>query len=108
MFGAGAGANGNRVEAILRREGLLRVRTSKAGADDSPIRCAGGKQVVDHDRLVRPVEGADAEVDDARRDPRSVVTGAADMAGKPIEVDVGEAQIGARLRSEGGRFRHST
>ena len=40
MLRAGAGANGDRVETILRGEGVVRVRTSKAGADDSPIRCA--------------------------------------------------------------------
>jgi hypothetical protein len=36
VFGAGAGTNGQRIEAILRDEGVARVRTSQAGADDAP------------------------------------------------------------------------
>ena len=65
----GAGTNGQRIEAILRDEGVACVRTSQAGADDAPLRCAPGEKVVDHDRLVRPVKGADPKMNDARRMP---------------------------------------
>ena len=68
VIGACAGANGNGVETILRGEGVARLRTAQAGADDAPIRCATARQVVDDDGLMRPVERADAEMNDARRD----------------------------------------
>ena len=93
VFGAGAGTNGNRIEVVLRGEGIARVRTPQACADDAPIRCAAGKKVVDHHRLVGPVKRADSEMNDARPDPRAVVTGAVDLAGKAVEAGIGEAQI---------------
>ena len=105
VFGAGAGTNGNGVEAILRGQRIARVRTAQARADDAPIRRAGGKQIVDDDSLMRPVKRADAEVDDAGRDPRAVVIRAADLAGKPAEVGVREAQI-ALNRVGIADFRH--
>ena len=37
VFGTRARANGYRIEAILRGEGIARVATSKACTDDSPI-----------------------------------------------------------------------
>ena len=93
VLGARAGTNGDRVEAILRGEGIARIRTAQAGADDSPIRGATGEEVVDHDRLVRPVERADSEMNDARRDARAVIGRTADLAGKPVEAGVREAKI---------------
>ena len=63
-----------------------------------------GEQVVDHDRLVRAVERADSEMDDAGRDPCPVVTGAADMAREPVEIGVREAQIGLLWGWNGGNF----
>ena len=93
MLGAGAGTNRQRIEAILRDEGVARVGTAQAGADDAPIRCAPSEQVVDHDGLVRAVKGADSEVNDARPDARAVVIRAADLAREPGEAGVREAQI---------------
>ena len=97
MLGTRAGANGDRVETVLRSERVVGVRTSQAGADDSPIRGAGGEKVVDDDGLVRPVEGADAEMNDAGRDPGAVIGRAADGAGEPVEAGVREAQIGPSI-----------
>ena len=71
VIGARAGTNGDRVETILRGEGVARIRTAQAGADDSPIRGAAGEEIVDDDRLVRAVERADSEMNDAGRDARS-------------------------------------
>ena len=71
VIGARAGANGKRVEAVLRGEGIARLRTAQAGPDDSPFRGPAGKEVVDHHRLVRPVKRADSEMNDARRDAAS-------------------------------------
>ena len=100
----GTGTNGHRIKTVLRGEGVARIRTSQAGADDSPIHGALGKKVVDHHRLVGAVERADSKVDDARFDPGAVVTGAADLAGEPIEAGVREAQI-ALYRVKTGDFR---
>ena len=93
VIGARAGTNGEGVEAILRGEGIARLRTAQAGPDDSPIRGATRKEVVDHHRLVRPVERANSEMNDARRDARAVIGRTPDLAGKPIEVGSREAQI---------------
>ena len=93
VLGARAGTNGQRVEAILRGEGIARFRTAQAGSDDSPVRRATCKEVVDHHRLVCPVERANSEVNDARRDARPVIGRTPDMAGKFVEVGVGQAEI---------------
>jgi hypothetical protein len=93
VLGAGAGTNGYRIEAVLRDEGVACVRTSQAGADDAPIRCAPSEKVVDHDRLVRPVKGPDSKMNDARPDTRAVVIRAADLAREPGEAGVREAQM---------------
>ncbi len=81
MIGARAGANGKRVEAVLRGEGIARLRTAQAGPDDSPFRGPAREEVVDHHRLVRPVERADSEMNDARRDARTVIGRTPDVAG---------------------------
>src|SRR5439155_3941610 len=91
VIGARAGANGEGVEAILRGEGITRFRTAQAGSDNSPIRRATRKEVVDHHRLMGPVERANAEMNDARRDARAVIGGTPDIAGKSVEVGVGQA-----------------
>ena len=68
-------------------------RTPQAGADDSPIRGAAGEKIVDHDRLVCPVKRADSEMNDAGRDAGAVIGRTADLAGKPVEAGVRQAQI---------------
>ena len=93
MVGPRAGANGEGVEAVLRGEGIAGFRTAQAGPDDSPFRSATRKEVVDHHRLVRPVEGTDSEMDDARRDARAVIGRTPDLAGKSVELGVGQAKI---------------
>src|SRR6476646_6555698 len=52
VIGARAGANGEGVKAILRGEGIARLRTAQAGPDDSPIGGTTREEVVDHYRLV--------------------------------------------------------
>ena len=92
MIGARAGTNGESIETVLRGEGVARLRAARAGADDSPIGGAGRKQVVDHHRLVRPVERADPEVNDAGCDAGAILGRAPDLAGKPIQVGRREAE----------------
>ena len=41
-----------------------------------------GQEIVEIDRLMRPVEGADAEMDDARRHRARIVGGPADRLGQ--------------------------
>src|SRR5437899_6200 len=72
-------------------ERLSHDRTVKGAAP--PIRSATRKEVVDHHRLVRPVEGTDSEMDDARRDARAVIGRTPDLAGKSVELGVGQAKI---------------
>src|SRR6187399_1829441 len=93
VLGARAGTNGQGVEAILRGEGIARPRTAQTGPDDSPITGTARKEVVDHHRLVRPVERANSEVNDARRDARAIISRSPNLARKPIEVGSREAEI---------------
>ena len=93
VIGARAGANSEGVEAVLRSEGIARFRTAQAGPDDSPIRRAICKEVVDHHRLVGPVERANPEMNDARRDARAVIGRTPDLAGEPMQVGIRETEI---------------
>ena len=62
---SGAGAHVQRVEPVLRPERVRRVGRAQARAADRPAAFAGRKAVVEIDRLVRPLKGADAEMDHA-------------------------------------------
>ena len=93
VIGAGAGTNGNGIKTTLRGERIAGIRTAQACADDAPVQSPVCKQVVDHDRLVRPVERPDSEVDDARGDPGTVVIRATDWSGEAAQVGVGKAQM---------------
>ncbi len=62
-----AAAHGKRVEPVLRRQRIARVGAAQRSADDAPAGFAGGQAIVDIDGLMRAVEGADAEMDDAGR-----------------------------------------
>ncbi len=62
-----------RVEPVLRLERALGVVVVERHADDAEIVMAGGEQIVDVNGEVGPSERAEAEVDDARADRRSVV-----------------------------------
>jgi hypothetical protein len=93
VIGARAGANGEGVEAILRGEGIARVRTAQAGPDNSPIGGAICKEVVNYHRLVCAVERANSEMNDARRDARAVIGRTPDLAGEPLKAGIREPEI---------------
>ena len=103
MIGARSGTDRDRIEAILRGEGIARVGTPQAGADDSPIRGAASEKIVDHDRLVCAVECADSEMNNAGRDAGAVIGRTADLAGKPVQIGIRQAQI-AHFRAGTGIF----
>ena len=91
VAGALGAGDGQRVEAVLRGQRVAGGGAAQACGDDAPRR-VGGQQVVDHRRLVGAVEGADAEMDDAGRDARTVVGGAGDGGRQPTERGVREAR----------------
>ncbi len=93
MFGVGAETDRDRVKTILRRQRVMGRGAAQAGADDAPIRCAFGQQIVDENRLMRAMEGADTEMHDARRDFGAVIGRSANGGRKPIEAGVRETQI---------------
>ena len=64
---AAAAADRQRVEPVLRRQRVARVGAAQRDADDAPVRLAGRQAVVDIDGLMGAMEGADAEMHDARR-----------------------------------------
>ena len=68
-----AAAHRQRVEPVLRRQRVARVGAAQRGADDAPAGLAGRQAVIDIGGLMGAVEGADAEMDDARRDMRAVI-----------------------------------
>ena len=86
VLGAFGGTYGDRVEMILRGEGVARIRAAQARADDAPGRGACGKAIVDDDGLVRAMKRAEAEMHDAGRDARTVVGRAADGGRQPVEI----------------------
>ncbi len=104
MLGARAGANRDRVETILRGEGVVGVGAAQAGADNSPIRGACGQQIVDNNGLMCAMKRAYPEVNDAGFDPGPVVAGAADLAGEAVKAGVREAQISLLLGWKTGIF----
>ena len=79
-----------RVEVVLgaQRGGHPGVLLEQAEADDPPV-AAAGRQLVRVHGEVRPVEAADADVDDARREPPAVVSGDRDPAAR----DLGEVRL---------------
>ena len=60
-------ALGERVETVRRLQRIMGRGALQRGADDAPVRFAGGEAAVDIGRLVRAVEGANAEMHDAGR-----------------------------------------
>jgi hypothetical protein len=83
-----AGSHCERIQPVLRRESIARVRRAQAGAADGPLPFPGGKAVVDVDGLVGAVESADPEMHDTNGKGLAIVA---------RTVDVG------REASEGGR-----
>ena len=77
-----AGAYRERVEAVLRRERVARLRRAQARAADRPVALAGGEPVVDVDGLMGAVEGADAEMHDADADGVEIVARTVDAGRK--------------------------
>ena len=70
------------VEKILRLKRIAGVGTAQADADDTPARIIAQNIVGEH-RLLRPVKGADAEMDDAWRNSPGVVGRALDGGWQP-------------------------
>ena len=52
-----------RVEPVLRRHRVAHRRRAQRDADDAPAQSPA--EIVEYDRLMRAVEGAEAEMDDA-------------------------------------------
>jgi hypothetical protein len=82
---AGAGPDRQGVEPVLGAERVAGVGGTQARAADRPVGLAGREAVVEIDRLVRPVEGPDAEMDDADPRRRAVVGGALDRRRQGLE-----------------------
>lgn len=93
MFGAFGCTDGNRIEMILRGEGVACVRAAQAGTDDAPRGGAGRKAIIDDDGLVGAMKRAKAEMHDARGDARTVVGRAADAGWQPVEIGAAEAHV---------------
>ena len=89
---ARAVAHRERVEPVLRRERVARVRGAERCAEDAPTGGALGQRGVGVGRHVGAVEGADPEVDDAGAERRTVVGGAGDRSRETSERGVGEAR----------------
>ena len=86
----------HRVEAILRRERVRRARRLEAHAADAPVRIAR-EHAVGVDRLVRAVERAEPEMDDADATRGDVVVGTRDGR-RERPASVGERQRFHRVR----------
>jgi hypothetical protein len=66
-----AGEDG--VEAVLGRQRLVQIGPAQPDADDAPVANAARREVVEVDRLMGPVERADAQVNDTRPDGGAVI-----------------------------------
>src|SRR4051812_27159052 len=98
VLGAFGRTDGNRIEMILRGEGVACVRAAQARADDAPRWGAGCKTIVDDDGLVGAMKRAKAEMHDAGGDARTVVGRAADAGWQLIEIGAAKAR---RTRAHG-------
>eukprot|EP01022_Parablepharisma_sp_SALTPOND_P026956 TRINITY_DN652_c1_g5_i1.p1 TRINITY_DN652_c1_g5~~TRINITY_DN652_c1_g5_i1.p1 ORF type:complete len:870 (-),score=339.47 TRINITY_DN652_c1_g5_i1:20-2629(-) len=67
--------DGHGVEMVLRGQGVTRVGGAQGDADDAPAQVAGGDGGFSVERLVGAMEGAQAQVDDARLQPAAVIGG---------------------------------
>lgn len=92
VLGALRGAYRNRVEMILRGEGVARVRAAQARPDNAPGWAARGKAIVDDDGLMRAMKRAETQMHDAGRDAREVVGRAADGRRQPVEIGPGKTR----------------
>ena len=81
---AGA-SHGDRIEPVLRLQARRACRRPQACPADRPVRFARREPVVENDRLMRAMKGADAEVDDADPDRVEIVARARDVAGQRVE-----------------------
>ncbi|MNY19994.1 hypothetical protein D3C86_1534540 [compost metagenome] len=79
------------VETILRVQLITHARRAQRGAQDAPAQIAAGQGVVEHHRLVRAMEGADAQMDHAGLHRRAVIGRARDVGGQAREGCVVEA-----------------
>ncbi len=82
------------VEPVLRHQLIAHAGRTQRDADDPPARIACRQRGIEHRRLVRAMEGADAEMHNARSDRGAVI-------GRALDLD------GQRGQSRGGEAPHS-
>ena len=113
--GSPSGGNkSERVKPVLRLQrlglGPLGRAVDQPDAADAPALLAGKREhLIDVDRLMRAVEVADAEMDDAGRDGAAVIGRARDALGQAVET--GRAQCvhgGASRCCDGARLRRAS
>ena len=73
------------IELVLRLERIPRVGGAEARPADRPVRLAGGEPFVEGNGLMRPMEGADAEMDDADARGVEVIARARHVIRKRVE-----------------------
>ena len=83
--GPGGIAHGDGVEPVLRRQRILGVGPPKAGANDRPFRRLA-EEVLDVDRHVPAMEGADPQMHDAGSDAGAIVGRLLDARQQVVEV----------------------
>src|SRR3546814_7253660 len=66
-------ARADGIEPVLRTQLRRDVARAERHADDAPVAVARGHRIVGVDRLMRAVEGANADMDDARCLRRAVI-----------------------------------
>ena len=79
-----------RIETVLRLQGIACVRTAQARRGDAPAQIPGRQHRISVDGLVGAVKGADAEMHDAASQRRTVVARADDAGGQKRQGRVGE------------------
>lgn len=70
-----------RVEPILRNQLIANAARTQRNAQDPPVTRTQGQQIVDIDRLMRAVESADAQMDNADAMRRGVMAKYANIGG---------------------------
>ena len=73
------------VEPVLRHQLIAHASRAQRDADDAPARIARRQRGVEDGRLMRAMEGADAEMDDAGADRGAVIGRAFDLGGQRRE-----------------------
>jgi hypothetical protein len=84
-------ADDDAVETVLGIQLIADARRAQRHPEDAPAQVAGPQGVVEHHRLMRPVKGADAQMDHPGPDRRAIIAGAFDVSGQACEGRFGQS-----------------